>query len=87
MPQVQTHLERRIASRRESLLLSHPWGFRLEEITMAVYLWHGEDDTSIPVSMGRYMAGAIPNCHATFLPGEGHFLFFDRWGEILSALL
>ena len=71
----------------ESLLLSHPWGFRLEDITMEVHLWHGEDDASIPVSMGRTMAGAIPNCRATFLPGEGHFLFFDHWGEILSALL
>ena len=71
----------------EALIFGHPWGFRLEGITMEVYLWHGEEDASTPLPMARRVASAIPNCRATFLPGEGHFLFFNRWKEILAVLV
>ena len=60
---------------REALIFSRPWGFRLEDITMEVHLWHGEEDASTPLPMAQYVASAIPNCHATFLPGEGHSCF------------
>ncbi len=53
---------------------------------MGVHLWHGEADVSVSPSMGRYLAGAIPNCHARFYPGEGHLLAVDRMEEIQAAL-
>ena len=62
----------------EALIFGYPWGFRLEGITMEVYLWHEEEDASSPLPMARRVASAIPNRRATFLPGEGHFLFFNR---------
>ena len=68
-------------------LLSRPWGFRLEEITMPVYLWQGEADVVVTPAMGRYMVSKIPNCHARFLPGEGHLIIFKFWKEILEDLL
>lgn len=71
----------------ETVIFSRPWGFRLEDIPMEVHLWHGEEDASMPVAVGRHMAEVIPRCIATFLPEEGHFLFFDHWGEILARLL
>jgi len=71
----------------EMMLLARPWGFRLEDITVDVYLWHGEKDVRTPLTMGKYLASAIPNCHATFLPGEGHHMFYRHWGKILSILL
>jgi pimeloyl-ACP methyl ester carboxylesterase len=71
----------------EVRIVSRPWGFRLEDIPMEILLWHGEEDSSTPVAMARQMASAIPNCHATFLPQEGHFLLFTHWQEILAALL
>lgn len=71
----------------EHRLVSCPWGFRLEDITMEVYLWQGEEDVLVPPSMGRYQAQAIPSCRATFLPGVGHFLGGDRMDEILGALI
>lgn len=70
----------------ELVLYSRPWGFRLEDIGMEVHLWQGEADTNVPPSMGRYQAGAIPNCRATFFPGEGHLLLVDRMDEILGAM-
>jgi pimeloyl-ACP methyl ester carboxylesterase len=70
----------------EARLLSRPWGFRLQEISMHVHLWHGDADVETPISMGRHVASAIPDCRATFCPGEGHLLMFDHWREILTAL-
>ncbi len=54
---------------------------------MEVHLWQGEADANVPVSMARHQAQTIPNCRATFYPGEGHLMSIDRMGEILAALL
>jgi len=71
----------------ETVIFSQPWGFRLEDIAMEVHLWHGEEDASMPLAVGHYLARTIPMCHSTFLPGEGHFLLFDHWAEILAAMV
>jgi pimeloyl-ACP methyl ester carboxylesterase len=67
-------------------LYTRPWGFRLEDIRAPVQLWQGEQDANAPVAMGRYLAGAIPECQASFYHGEGHFHFIDRLSEILAAV-
>ena len=67
-------------------LYARPWGFRLDEIPVPVHLWHGEQDVNAPISMGRYLATSIPDCRATFYPGEAHLHFVDRLAEILAAL-
>jgi len=72
---------------QDSLILSSPWGFRLAHVRVPVDLWHGEQDHSVSLSAAHYMAEAIPLCHARFLPGEGHWLFLQHWGEILAALV
>jgi pimeloyl-ACP methyl ester carboxylesterase len=65
-----------------------PWGFELEDISTEIHLWHGEDDTIVPPAMGRYLAKTIPNCHARFLPGEGHFSLLPNYAvEILQVLV
>jgi pimeloyl-ACP methyl ester carboxylesterase len=71
----------------ETVIFSRPWGFRLEDIEMEVRLWHGEEDASMPIAVGHHLAGTIPHCRATFLPGEGHFLLFNHWEEILAAMV
>lgn len=71
---------------QELALYCRPWGFPLEEITMEVHLWQGEVDRNVPPAMGRYLAKAIPNCRATFYPGEGHLLVVERMEEIQAAL-
>jgi len=70
----------------ELRLYARPWGFRLEDIEMPVHLWHGEQDANDPIAMGRHLAAAIPDCRASFYPGEGHLHFVDRLPEILAAL-
>lgn len=70
----------------DAKLIGRPWGFRLRDIVPEVHLWQGEKDRLVPPSMGRYMAGAIPDCQATFVPDEGHLLVLKRMDEIIDVL-
>ena len=72
----------------ELLLYTRPWGFLLQDIATRVNLWHGEQDVSVPPTMGQYQARTIPNCRAIFYPGEDHFsLVINHMEEVLSGLL
>lgn len=52
---------------------AHPWGFRPDALRgVAVYLWHGEQDAVVSIAAARALATAIPDCQATFYPGESH---------------
>ncbi len=57
------------------------WGFSLSDISIPVHLWHGEEDETVPLSMGRYLARQIPECRARFLAGEGHFSMTRHYME------
>lgn len=72
----------------DKILTMKPWGYKLQDIKIAVHLWHGNADSVVPPAMGRYLADTIPNCKATFLPDEGHFsLLPNHARELLNALL
>lgn len=72
----------------EAALYTRPWQFRLQDITVEIHLWHGEQDNNVPISVGRYVADAIPKCHATFVENEGHFsLPYKYLKECLSILV
>ncbi|MDM8000451.1 MAG: alpha/beta fold hydrolase [Dehalococcoidia bacterium] len=68
-------------------ILAQPWGFALHVILTEVFLWHGEEDTQAPSIMGKRLAAALPRCRAMFFPGEGHWVIFKHWQEILTALV
>ena len=73
---------------QDAALYAQPWGFRLEDISADVNLWHGGKDENVPVSVAHYAAEALPNCNARFYEGEGHLtLPYNRIQEILSALV
>ena len=73
---------------REATLYTRPWQFRLQDITTEVHLWHGELDLNVPISVGHYVADAIPNCHATFLKDEAHIsLPRNHIRDILNILV
>lgn len=73
---------------QEAVLYTRPWGFRLQDINAEIHLWHGEQDLNVPVSVGRYVANAFPNCQASFLKNEGHLtLPYNHIREILSELV
>lgn len=83
--EVYRHHSRGVAD--DARVLTGPWGFDPAQVTVPVYLWHGELDTIVPPAFARHLAEALPGCEATFFPAEGHFLLFARWAEILGWLV
>jgi len=72
----------------EARLYRSPWGFKLQNISSEVHLWHGVLDTNVPVSVGRYMAERIPGCQVEYLEGEAHLsVAYNHIREILSILV
>lgn len=72
---------------RELTVHANPWGFTPAQLNTHTYLWQGEQDATVPAEMGRYLAQEIPDCDATFLPDQGHYLVFPHWKEILVTIL
>ena len=72
----------------DKILTMKPWGFKLEDISVEVHLWHGEADKVVPPAMGHFLADTIPNCRTKFIAEEGHFpLLPNHAQEILEVLV
>lgn len=67
-------------------LVARPWGFRPQDIAVAVDLWQGLSDQTVPPAMGRALAAALPHCDARFVAGEGH-LASEMYDAIRAVLL
>lgn len=63
------------------------WGFNLKDIKTKVYLWYGEEDKNVSLSMGRYYAKQIPNSKLTIYPNEGHLCQMTHAEEIMRTLI
>ena len=58
-----------------------PWGFTPSAIEVPVHLWHGNDDTVVPVSHGHRYAESIKDVRSRFPAGEGHFSVPIRYAD------
>ena len=68
-------------------LLARPWNFDVTTVRTPCYLWHGEEDKTVPIEMARRLASLIPGCIAHFVPNEGHFSLPLRHSDsVLRAL-
>jgi pimeloyl-ACP methyl ester carboxylesterase len=72
---------------RELRIFAGDWGFRLEDISVPVDVWHGEADRATPIAMGRHMARCIPGARPHWIPGAGHLLWYSHQEEIIRGLL
>ncbi|MEE8543544.1 MAG: alpha/beta hydrolase [Gammaproteobacteria bacterium] len=72
----------------DARLYVRPWGFRLEDIKLpTVYLWHGQRDVHVPITMARAVSESIPNCQARFFPAEDHLtLILQHLDEVLETM-
>ncbi|MBN1911945.1 MAG: alpha/beta hydrolase [Pirellulales bacterium] len=50
------------------------WGFRLEEISARLHVFHGTEDRLVPLEYGRHLAQHVPDCELHVIEGEGHLL-------------
>ena len=73
----------------EEILMTQPWQLEINQNRCAnIFLWHGEQDRNVPVSMARELALQLPNCHAKYYPAVGHLsLLYNHGQEILDTLL
>lgn len=71
------------------LAFAKPWGFELEEIDFRpIYLWHGEKDKGIPLSMAECMTERLAGTVLKTYPKEGHLsIIFNQLNEILEDFL
>lgn len=68
-------------------LYARPWETAPESMRVPCHVWHGEQDTTVPVEMGRWLARSVPGCRSNFFPDDGHFsLPVNRIDGILEAL-
>ncbi|MCB0111788.1 MAG: alpha/beta hydrolase [Caldilineaceae bacterium] len=84
---VESHRQGISGDFTEWQLYVRPWGFQLNEISRPVSLWYGEVDNFVPVAMGRYVAGQIPNSRLHIVSDGGHFSTINNHaGAILAEL-
>lgn len=72
---------------RDLALIAGDWRFDLGAVRSPLRLWHGTEDRAVPAAAAQALAARVPGAQLTLLPGEGHFLVFERWREILAWLL
>lgn len=70
-------------------LYTKPWGFKLEDIPLEtkIFLFHGELDANVPVSMARTISQQLLNCKSKFFPNEGHLsVLINNFTEIFNMI-
>ncbi len=45
----------------DMVAMAGDWGFRLEDVTGEVRIWHGRADRNVPAGHGQYLAAHLPN--------------------------
>lgn len=68
-------------------LLGQPWGFPLEEVSVPVHIWHGENDLDTPIHHAEDMEARLAHAKLHRLKNTGHFSIQDHYGPMLDTLL
>lgn len=68
----------------EFILYANDWGFELGEIHVPVQLWVGEFDRIVPQMTNR-LFDTLPHCQKKDVLGEGHYLLYAVWEEVLRS--
>ena len=63
-----------------------PWGFDPSRIRVPLFVWQGDQDSSIVESWGEWWAERVAGATLIRCRGEGHLLIEERMGEIAGTL-
>ncbi|MFI4955705.1 MAG: alpha/beta fold hydrolase [Gammaproteobacteria bacterium] len=71
----------------EMNLVTNPWGFNLSDIQFPVSIWHGAEDTQVPISHGRLYSRQMKKSTFHEVKNEGHHsLILNHFDEIIRSL-
>lgn len=72
---------------RDARLVTRRWGFRLEDVRVPTWLWHGQDDRHVSSELARYVSERIPGTRTTLYRADGHLsTLVGHLGEILGSM-
>jgi pimeloyl-ACP methyl ester carboxylesterase len=72
----------------DAQIYAQPWGFSLEDVPVAVRLWHGKQDRAFSIHLAEEVAKRLPDCNARFIDNAGHYSLPIRYmREILQDLI
>ncbi|MEU6373104.1 alpha/beta hydrolase [Streptomyces sp. NPDC046909] len=71
----------------DALSFCTSWGFSLDDISVPVLLWHGEQDVFSPASHTKWLAEHIPGVRAVLHPKEAHFASLRVLPQMVTWLL
>jgi pimeloyl-ACP methyl ester carboxylesterase len=66
-----------------SLLLSD-WRELPSKVVVPTTIWHGDEDTYVPLSMAKILHKMIPQSRFEQVKGGGHFMIVDRLRPVLE---
>ncbi|HLH99715.1 MAG TPA: alpha/beta hydrolase [Acidimicrobiales bacterium] len=69
-----------------SEIVAQPWPFDVAEVKVPLTLWHGAEDSHVPVDLAERIARRLAHGSLHVVPGEGHLVAQRHWPEILAEL-
>lgn len=69
-----------------SKILVQDWKFKLNDIIVPTFIWHGSEDNNVPKEWAMYTHETISNSQLKIFPNEGHLIIFKNAQEIFTAL-
>jgi pimeloyl-ACP methyl ester carboxylesterase len=64
-----------------------PWGFRLEDISLDLHIWHGAHDRRVSLPELQAAADRLTSSHLTVWRDTGHGGLEKHWDAAVAALL
>lgn len=70
--------------RKDTLIHYADWEFRLEDINFKLHVFHGTEDTLVPIEFSLFIKKRSKNCYIHVLDQEGHFFPFKYQKQIFD---
>lgn len=71
----------------EFLLLLSDWRGLPPKVAVPTSIWHGDQDTYVPISMAKILHKSIPQSRFQQVEGGGHFMIVDRLRPVLEQFV
>jgi len=72
---------------QDGSLLGRRWTTPLDKISCPVHLWHGEQDSQVPISAAQALADRLPHGTRRWCPDDGHISTIVNQAEAIVAAL